>query len=78
MSSVTGIDGRVGTPAAVIVSFAASLSPIAAMASGGGPHPDEASVDHGAGEVGVLRQEAVAGVNGVCAAGLRRGDHLAG
>ena len=44
------------------------LSPITSMASGGGPMKVTPAVGDGAGEVGVLGEEAVAGVDGVGAA----------
>ena len=44
-SSVTSTDGRTGTPAATIRRLAESLSPIAAITSGGGPtHVSPASI----------------------------------
>ena len=61
-----------GTPAAAISRLASILLPIAAIASGGGPIQVSPASMHGRGEVGVLGQEAVAGVDrvgaGACAA----------
>ena len=69
--------GRTGTPAARAVSFAASLSPPARSAAGGGPIHVEPRLDHRLGELGALREEAVAGMHGV-GARLARGTHVLG
>jgi hypothetical protein len=53
--------------------LASILEPIARSPPGGGPDPGQPGVDHRAGEVGVLGQEAVAGVDGV---GARRAGGL--
>ena len=60
----------IGTPAARIRSRAAILEPIASIASGGGPIQREPGGLDRAGEVGVLREEPVPGMNR-----LRAGTH---
>ena len=60
-----GRPARTGTPASAISCLAAIFEPIASIASGGGPTQVSPASSTGAGEVGVLGQEAVAGVDGV-------------
>ena len=69
--------GRTGTPAARAVSFAASLSPPARSAAGGGPTQVRPGLEHRLGELRALGEEPVAGVDGV-GAGLPRGAHVLG
>ena len=69
--------GRTGTPAARAVSFAASLSPPARSAAGGGPTHVEPRLEHRLGELCALGEEPVARMDGV-GAGLSRGAHVLG
>ena len=55
--------GTHGTPAARIVLMADTLSPIRRIVSGFGPDEDEAALLDALGEIRVLREEAVAGMN---------------
>ena len=57
-------EGRELLPSRTSV-FEASFDPMTSMASAGGPDPDQACVDHSPGEVGILGEEPVAGVDGV-------------
>ena len=54
-----------GAPARCAMWRALTLSPSASMADGRGTDPDQAGVDDGLREAGVLGEEAVAGVHGV-------------
>ena len=64
-SSVSVQVGSIGTPASASSAFAASLSPIAAIALAGGPTQVSPASVTAARELGVLGEEAVAGVDGV-------------
>ena len=72
------VPGATGTPAAAIRFRALILSPIAVIASALGPTQIRPCSAHGAGEVGVLRQEAVAGVDRLGAGRLRGGQDRLG
>ena len=72
------VSGIVGTPALAAICFAASLSPPARRASGGGPIQVRPAAVHGLREVGVLGEEAVAGMNRVRAQLLRSAHVLRG
>ena len=61
--------GSTGTPAAAIIALASIFEPMAAIASGDGPTNVEPGRRAVAGEPGVLREEPVAGVDGVGAGG---------
>ena len=61
-----------GTPASRMIRFASILEPIASIDSGVGPDPGQPGGLDGPGEVGVLGQEAVAGVDRVGAGPPRR------
>ncbi len=63
-----GVAGITGTPAEVARLRAATLLPSVRMISGVGPDENDAFAIAGLDELGVLRQESVAGVNGI---GLR-------
>ena len=63
--------GTTGTPAAITVCLARILSAIASIAAIGGPMKTIAGLLAGAGELDVLRQEPVAGVDGLGAGALR-------
>ena len=65
-----------GAPARTAVSRAVILLPSSRMASGAGADPGQPGVEDGLGEVGVLGQEAVAGVEGVGAGFGRDGEEL--
>ena len=67
-----------GTPAAAIIFLASILEPIARDRGDRRPDPGQPGVLHGGGEFGVLREESVAGVDGVGARGAGRGDQLLG
>ena len=54
-----------------ISSLAASFRPIARIAAGGAPDPDQAGGLHRFGEVGILREEAIAGMDRLRAASAR-------
>ena len=54
-----------GTPALRISSLARILEPIASIDAGGGTDPGQRGVEYGPGELGALRQEAVARVHRV-------------
>ena len=58
-----------GTPAAAIIFLASILEPIAATAATGGPIQVRPGVLHRCREIGVLREESVAGVDRVGAGG---------
>ena len=60
-----------GTPAAAISFLASILEPIAAIAAAGGPIQVSPASCTARGEIGVLREEPVAGVDGVRAGRLR-------
>ena len=62
------VPGTPATPAAWAALRLETLSPITSIASGGGPMNDHAALGDGPSEVGVLREEPVAGVHGVGAA----------
>ena len=67
------VPGTIGDAAALRGHAArATLSPISSIASGGGPMNATPSVGDGPGEVGVLGEEAVAGVHAVGAAASDR------
>ena len=66
--------GSIGTPASASSAFASSLEPIIAIAFGGGPTQVSPASITARGEVGVLGQEAVAGVHRVRAAPAGRLD----
>ena len=72
-ASLTGsvVPGASGAPALCAMCRALTLSPRFVDGLRRRADPDQAGVDHGLGEVGVLGEEAVAGVHGV-GAGLRR------
>ena len=70
------VPGTSGAPALVAMWRALTLSPRESMACGPGPDPDEAGVDDGLGEGGVLGEEAVAGVHGVGAGAARDVEQL--
>ena len=70
--------GSVGTPASRAIRFAASLSPPSRSAFGGGPTQVRPGGLDRLGEVRVLREEAVAGVDRVRAHRLRGADVLLG
>ena len=63
-----------GTPAAAISFLASILEPIASIAAGGGPIQVSPAACTARRELGVLRQEPVAGVDGVGAGAPRRVD----
>ena len=67
--------GRMGTPCFFMVARAFSFSPIMRVTSGGGPMNlmPQACADFG--EVGVLAQQSVAGMDGVHVGDFRRADH---
>ena len=70
------VPGTTATPARMAARREEILSPISTMASGGGPIKATPEVGDGAGEVGVLGVEAVAGVHAVgpdCADGVEDG-----
>ena len=69
--------GTVGTPASSAIRFAASLSPPLRSASAGGPTHVEPGCLDGIGEVAVLGEEAVPGMDRV-GAGLPRGADVLG
>ena len=69
---------RSGTPASIMRSLAALLSPIARIAGGGGPMKTSPASRQHLREVGVLREKAVAGMDRLGASGLRGGDHVGG
>ena len=68
------LPGTIGTFAACASVFALSLLPSASIASTGGPMNSMLHVAALLGELGVLRQEAVAGVDRLGARHLGRGD----
>ena len=68
--------GSTGTPAARAVSFAASLSPPARSAAGRRPDPRQPRAEHRLGELGALREEAVARMNRVGVRLVRGADDL--
>jgi hypothetical protein len=65
-----------GTPAAIISFLAASFSPIARIDCGRRADPDEPGRDHLLGELGILREEAIAGVDRLGAGRLGGGEDL--
>ena len=65
VSTGSGVPSTCGAPARCAMWRAETLSPSERIAWGGGTDPGEPGVDHGLGEVGVLGQEAVAGVHRV-------------
>ena len=69
--AASGSTERIGTPASAISSLARIFEPIASIVSGAGPIQVSPASVHLAGEVGVLGQEAVAGMDGVGAGRLR-------
>ena len=71
-STGSGVPGTSGAPAFAAMWRALTLSPRASMAAGAGPIQVRPGVDDGLGEVGVLGEEAVAGVHGVGAGAARR------
>ena len=78
---VTSPPGSTGTPAAAMRALAASLEPIASIASGGGPTQVSPAAMTARANAGVLGQEAVARVDGVGAgprARRRRAGRRAG
>ena len=58
-------------PPRAINFLAASFSPMARIAAGGGADPDQPGVDHRLGELGILGQEAIAGMDRLGARCLR-------
>ena len=68
----SAVPGASGAPIFSAMCRAVVLSPSAAIASGDGPIQVDAGVDDGLRELGVLRQEAVAGVHRVGAGLLER------
>ena len=69
--------GTIGRPARSAASLAADLSPITAIASGGGPTHTESGRRAGRGQLGALGEEAVAGMNRLGARALGGADDLA-
>ena len=69
--------GRTGTPAASAMSLAAALSPSASVAAGGGPTNTIPARSQARGELRVLREEPVAGVDRLGAGRHRRVDQRA-
>ena len=67
--------GRIGTPAFFIAARAFSFSPISRVISGGGPMNLMLQVSAHLGEVRILREQSVAGMNGVHVGDFRRADH---
>ena len=78
ISGGSSASGIVGTPASAAMRFAASLSPPARSASGGGPTQVRPAACDRLGEVTVLGEEAVAGVDGIGARSARGADVLLG
>ncbi len=70
----TSSDLSTGTPADSISFFAATFDPIASIDAGIRSDPAEPGVDDGASELGVLGEEAVAGMDRVGASLQRRRD----
>ena len=70
-STGSGVPGTSGAFALAAMWRAVTLSPRSRIDCGLGPDPDQPRVDDGLGEIGVLRKEAVAGVDRV-GAGLGR------
>ena len=64
--------GTTGTPKADTAAFAAILSPIISMAATGGPMNTTPAPSQRRGEFGVLREESVAGVDGLRAGATDR------
>ena len=64
-----------GTPALFIAARAFSFSPISRVISGGGPMNLMLQVSADFGEVGIFRQQAVAGMDGVHVGDFGRADH---
>ncbi len=71
-------DGSVGTPAARMRSFEPIFEPMASMASAGGPTQMSPASDTARANSRRLRQEAVAGVDGVGRRACRRIDQEVG
>ena len=74
MRTGPSLPGRIGTPAFFAVSRATALSPIRRIDSGVGPMNVMPALADDLGEVGVLGEEAVAGMDGVGAGDLGGGD----
>ena len=66
--------GTTGTPNADTAAFAAILSPMVWIAATGGPMNAMPAASQRGGEFGVLREESVAGVDGLRAGAARRVD----
>ena len=66
--------GTSGTPAARISAFARALSPIRSITSAGGPMKTRSFSSQARDEVGVLGEEAVAGMHRLAAGRLGGGD----
>ena len=77
-SGVAAIGGRTGTPAAAISALGLDLRAHGRDRLGRRADPGQPGVEHGAGEVGVLGQEAVAGVDRVGARPAGRLDDQLG
>jgi hypothetical protein len=75
---VTGITWQARHPVHRCQRLGPRLAAQRADGRGGRADPHQAGIDHGLGKVGVLAEEAVAGVHGICARGAGSGQQLVG